>query len=246
MPPSAQSTKRFERIVRAFSIVFIWITATGIGACSLLAGSSRPEEMMVFAILFAVTSAISAGTALSVAGRGKLGRETLATLAIFALTAAFLAYTLPWLAAIPLRTVFRLSRQHVFYMRHVVWMTLMVLVSLPAVLGIGASIVVGVSAGMLMRLRRPAIAGAVGIALLLLFAASFESLSARVVDLVIHYRLDGGNWKVASVNADEMASVLGAATGSMLGAAAAWITMRTGRRAGELTPPAVAPPLLRP
>ena len=184
--------------------------------------------MVVFAVQFAVTSATSAGAALSVAGRVRLGREIIATLALFTLDVAFLAYTVPWLAAVPLRAIFRLGRHHLFLIRHIVCMTLLVPFSLPSVLGNVASTFIGAVAGMLMRLKRPAIATVMGIGLLLLFAASFESLSAGMVDLVVRYRLGGGISKVAWVNADEMASVLGAATGSMLGATAAWITLRMG------------------
>jgi hypothetical protein len=218
-------------LIRAILIVSIWITVTGIGAGSTLAGSSQIEEVIAFAIQFALASSIAGATTLIVSGKKRLGWEVLSSTAAFSFLLGILSYAVFWPGAIPLRAIFRLGYYNVFYMRHLLWETLLMIVRFPSILGIGGGISVGLVAGIIMRLKRPALAGALGLALLLAFGASFDFLSATISNLVIQYRLYGGYWKVSSVNADEMASAIGAATGSVIGATVACMALRMARPA---------------
>jgi hypothetical protein len=65
--------------------------------------------------------------------------------------------------------------------------------------------------------------------LLLTVGALAEAAASRVTDLVVERRLEGGNWKVASIRQDEITAALGAASGGVVGAIAAGVAARASR-----------------
>jgi len=225
------------------AIQAIWITSVGIGAGGFLAGSTRIEEVFAFAVQFALALAISAVVALVVGGRKQRALEVLVSIAILIAGVAIVAYTSFWLAPSLVRHWFRFSGNDILFLRIRLWMTLKMIASPVAAIGVGLGVGIGIVAGLVMRLarRRPRVAGALAVGLLIAYGASANYLSISLTDFVLELRTKGGNWRVSSISATELASAIGAATGSVVGAILACGTLQERSRRNRMAPEARLP-----
>ncbi len=210
-----------SRTARGLGIVSTWLTATGIAAGGMQAGSTRWEQdILPFAFQFAVSSLVCALALAVASGRRWLAREILTAIAVFLVAMGIVGSLLLWPGATAISGLFRIRLLYLHQFRQqflseLIWP---LAASPVTAFGVAAGAAIGIVVGLILRLKSPALSTALALGLVLAFGAGFGVLSATLTDLVIHLRLDGGHWRVAAVRPDEMASALGAVTGALCGA----------------------------
>jgi hypothetical protein len=205
---------------RVLAILGIWLSALGIASGSFVAGSVRVEEDLAFAGQFALTSLVSSVMVLAVGGEKRRSIEVL--LSILALVAVFMAsaYVLFWLIPFRSRIWLGIGLQQLWEIRQYLSNTFLMIAKPSSLIGLGLGIGVGGLAGSLICLsrRKPRIAILLMVGLLIAAGCSAPGLASTLAALVLESRGEGGKWLAASIADTELASTIGASTGSIVGA----------------------------
>ncbi len=197
---------RFLRILaRPTAMVALWLIATGFFVIAYaFSGGRRPrlDEEITFTAAFAVTSAVSALTALAVGGRKRWAIEAALPMAILLAMPVGIAGLLSWLAPMMGWPTIRVS----FFPRYrgeivtAVWETARLTYPSGAILGAGVGAVAGVL--LLLAQRWPRLVGLLVGGLLLACIARSVHIEAfgRVTELLVKSRLSGIHRLVYSWN----------------------------------------------
>ncbi len=219
--------KPARRAWRMLAALAAWGMTLAVAVAGFSAGSTRVGESLAFADQFALGSAVAVVVTLGIGGGWRRGVEAGAVGLVAILAAAGLVLVLV-LILVATRTW--LGAVHQLYQNAWILATFVARPALMigAILG-GAS---GAAAGGLIVLgrRRPGLARALALGLLLALGATVEPVSRFVTDRVVEARLNGGYTKAASVSNEEIASAIGATSGAIVGALGACVGLRAAFR----------------
>ncbi len=218
----------FRAAGRGVAFVGSWLTAVAIASAGYGAEAGpNPFEVVPFAGPFAVAVAVAAGVSWTVGGDRRRAAAFAMSLGVFLIGILALIYLVFWGFGEEVRV--RLGTPRPAYEGHrrelVSWSARLARDSMAGAITGTAS---GAIAGGLLALarRRPRLAGAVSVGLLLASGVSAPSLIAEATRLLLDWRSEGGLWRAASISKDELATLLGAFSGSVVGAILAGLIQR--------------------
>jgi len=234
--------RAFATVGRGFALVSAWLTAVVVASTGYAAGSFG--FVPAFAGPFGVAVAVAVAVAWAVEGKRRRSADFLASLGVFLLGMASLIPLLLWTFRVKICIRLGIPYQaywsiYVFELTRLAWMAGYSLVG--AIPGLAAGLIAG---GLLvLARRRPRPAAAVAAGLVLAAGAFTPAILVEATRLLLVWRSEGGQWNAASVNEGELAMMLGAFSGSVVGAILAGLTGRIwpGRRTERATSAASKP-----
>lgn len=221
--PSAAG-QLLRSVGRGLAVVTIWLVALGIASGGFFPGPRQGRlEVIAFGLSFALASAVAGVATLAVGGRGRLAIEA----AVAIVATVLVAMGVVWLAPFTTQRLARLGSQELLFYRRKAVAFVRDWFPTGPILGL----VIGTLAGLLMRLgrRRPRVAAALAVGLLVAVAASASDAGRLVSDFVLESRKARDKWTFPSLDPIEVAGSIGSAAGSVFGAIAACAALRASR-----------------
>jgi hypothetical protein len=221
---------------RPLLIVASWVLVVSASTvCFAAGGAAQAGELALFASSFAIASVLAAVVALLIAGNGRLGLEAAFSVVAVVICCA-LAY---WL----LRLNVSLFRRFIGYgelltVRFLFERIAEIIAKVSGPIGGVAGSVIGLAGGVAIRLsrRRPLMAGALAVGLLLALASGpvlptgAYFLANFVIDARAEHARHARRFPTPTgVRNDEIAAALGGTTGAIAGAVGAWLVARASR-----------------